>query len=135
VGLSAVAFLDESDLTELAKDPEGVANIPCSEGEGIGLVDQRDERPGREETPVVLQRLPNDCHNARLPVPVSFSFEGIGGRRDSSGLAGFGLGRSVVGKGCRTQQAVNGVDSASPLGLAHSQFRVALLLKLCPSLY
>jgi hypothetical protein len=133
VGLPAVAFFDEFDFTELTQAPEGMVNLPLGDGEGLGLVDELNERLGCKKAPVVPECLPDEFHYRLLPVPVYFSFEGICSRRDWESRAVFGLGRNVVCGGDGPEQAVNGVDSGSPFGSARSQVCVTLPLEPFPS--
>src|ERR1019366_456152 len=101
--LPAVAFFDEPDLTELTQAPKGAANTSRGDGDWLGFVDELDEHPGCKEALVLLQRLPNDLHRALLPVPFPVPFEGVCRHPRWGGLAWFGLGRKVVGGGCRPE--------------------------------
>lgn len=134
VRLPAVAFFDESDVTEHPQSPEEMANVPHGDGAWAGPVDQFDQRPGRKEAPFVLKCLLKDFHYGLPPLPVHFSRDAICGHPDWGSLAWFGLGsRAASGGGC-PPQLVNGVDSAPPFGSACSQLCVPLLFKQYPAL-
>ena len=135
VRLSAIAFFDESDLTELTQGPEGMANTLRGDGDGHGFVDELDKRPGCKKTPFALQCLSNGFHRALLAVPFHFSFEGICRYRDPRSPAWFASGYKVGGEVCFPEQAVNGVEPASPLGAARSQLCVPPPFKPFPALY
>ena len=111
-----------------------MANPPLGEGDGPGLFDELDEHPGGKKPPVMLQCLPDEFHRAPFPVPFHFPFNGTCTHRDWGSPARFGSGRNPVCGSCCPQPAVNGVNSASPLGAARSQLSVTPPLKLCPSL-
>ena len=65
--LSAVTFCGESDLTEPTQAAEEIANTRLGDGEGLGSVDELDERSGCKEPPVVPECLPE----TELPLPSS----------------------------------------------------------------